>query len=148
MSCNCESSMNVHWCILHIHTSECVAHLHFHSPNFFLRRFLTILTLSMLKNTSLQAILKNNAFECIFYSCWLISNISPPNFRLYTKPLIIWMLSKNVQNLCIMCHSKILRAAPYFAHLSNFKITTNTQISSKSQGSALAIFEKWNSRWG
>ena len=39
-----------------------------------------------------------------------------------------------------MCHSKILRAVPYFAHLSNFKITTNTQISSKSQGSALAIF--------
>ena len=36
-----------------------------------------------------------------------------------------------------MCHSKILRAAPYFAHLSNFKITTNTQISSKSQGTLL-----------
>eukprot|EP00493_Phyllostaurus_siculus_P027908 UN28256 len=52
------------------------------------------------------------------------------------------MLSKNVQNLCIntMCYSKMLRAAPYFAHLSNFKITTNLQISSKSQGSALAIF--------
>ena len=50
------------------------------------------------------------------------------------------MLSKNVQNCCIVYHWKILRAAPYFAHLSNFKITTNTQISSKSQGSALAIF--------
>ena len=76
----------LHWCILHIEISECAAHLHFYSPNLFLRRFLTILSLSMLKNASLQAILENHAFECIFYSCWLISNITPPNFRLYTKP--------------------------------------------------------------
>ena len=105
------------------------------------------------KKHSLQAILENHAFECIFYSCWLISNITLPNFRLYTKPsylkkhstsLIIQMLSKNVQNFCIVSHSKILRAAPYFAHLSNFKVTTNTQISSKSQGSALAIFFEAN----
>ena len=34
----------------------------------------------------------------------------------------------------------ILRAAPYFGPLSNFKITANTQISSKSRGSAPAIF--------
>eukprot|EP00493_Phyllostaurus_siculus_P024302 UN24641 len=50
------------------------------------------------------------------------------------------MLSKNVQNFCILCHSKILRAVSYLAHLSNFQITTNTQISSKFQDSALAIF--------
>ena len=51
------------------------------------------------------------------------------------------MLSKVIHNFCIVCHSKILRAGPYFARLSNFKIT-NTQIISKSQGSALAIFPK------
>ena len=88
-------------------------------------------------------ILKNHAFE------WLISNITRqisdyiqnhPVWKKHRTWLIIWMMSKNVQNFCIVCHSKILRAAPYFAHLSNFKSTTNTQISSKSQGSALAIF--------
>ena len=60
------------------------------------------------------------------------------NFEYHTTKFQI--IYKTVQNFCIVCHSKILRAAPYFAHLSNFNITTNTQISSKSQGSALAIF--------
>ena len=82
------------------------------------------------------------------YLLFMLTNFEyhPAKFQItyiwkkHSSSLIIQMLSKNVQNLCTVCHSKILRAAPYFAHLSNFKITTNTQISSKSQGFALAIF--------
>ena len=48
------------------------------------------------------------------------------------------MSSKNVHNFCKVCHSKILRAAPCFANLSKFKITTNTQINRKSRASAFA----------
>ena len=58
---------------------------------------------------------------------------------MFEKSIVYIMLSQNVQNSCIVCHPKILRAALYFAHLSNFKITTNTQISSKSWGYAPVI---------
>ena len=31
----------------------------------------------------------------IYYSCWLISNITPPNFKLHTKP--IWVLKISIK---------------------------------------------------
>ena len=152
MRWTCESSMKAslmhspHWNFRACCTST------FSQPQPLLATFSDYTYIINVKNTRFKPFwkitLSNVSF--IHVECWLISNITPPNFRLYTKPsylkkhstsLIIQMLSKNVQNFCIVSHSKILRAAPYFAHLSNFKVTTNTQIINKSQGSALAIFK-------
>ena len=112
---SCEYSVNDHWCILHIHTSECVAHLHFHSPNLFLRRFLTILTLSFVKKNTFfvfRHTLSHFEKSCFrMYLLFMLTSFEyhPTNFRLYTKPPCLkkaWYIIDNLD--CVKKHSKFL----------------------------------------
>ena len=78
-----------------------------------------------------------------------MSNITPPNFRLYTKPSCLKKTCYIIDNLdFVKKRSKFLydvsfentEGGPPFCAPIKFQDYTNTQISSKSQGSALAIF--------
>ena len=101
----------LHWCILHIDTSECVAHLHSHSPNLFLRGFWTILTLSTVKNTLFvfRHTLSHFEISCFRMYHHQISDYIQNHtvWKKHRRSLIIWMLSKNVQDFWKVCHSKI-----------------------------------------
>ena len=114
MSCNCESSVNVHWCILHIHTSECFAHLHFHIPNLFLCRFLTILTLSMVKDSFFVFRHTLSHFEKSSFRMHLLFMLT--NFEYHrakfqivyktTRMKKAWYIIDNLD--CVKKHSKFL----------------------------------------
>ena len=153
---NCECSMNASLMhSLHSHFRVCRTSVFSH-PQPLLARFLDYTyIINSKKNTFFVFRHTLSHFEksCFWmYLSFMLTNFEyhPAKFQIIYKPIMfetasyiidnLGVVKKNVQNFCIVCHSKILRAAPYFAHLSNFKITTNTQISSKSQGSALAIF--------
>ena len=138
---NCECSMKASLMhSLHSHFRVCRTSVFSH-PQPLLARFLDYTyIINSKKNTFFVFRHTLSHFEKSCFRMYLLFMLTNLEYDPTKFQIIIWMLSKNVQNLCTVCHSKILRAAPYFAHLSNFKITTNTQISSKSQGSALAIF--------
>ena len=127
--------MNIHWCILQIHTSECVAHRHFHSHNLFLRRFFDYTYIINGKKhfflyfDILWSILKNHAFEYIFYSCWLISNITPLDSATH---LLIFALFMKKMFLLI-----------FFSLLFNFNVTYDI-----TYAQYILLKEEYHMYWG